>query len=167
MPASLISPWSGLRRLWHNQPIDLTAFSDTPSGDVVPKSSNTAWYSSRPSGRPNDMLAPAPSTNTVLVCYHVYTCASVRADRGAERRQTQSSRFRLPALPVRLCCLWRIVICGDGGRLWLIESLLGASRLAALLKLRARYPAENTNLALEGEPVISCRPIKSHRCPPH
>jgi hypothetical protein len=74
----------------------------------------------------------------------------------------KSYRLHLPDSAVRLCCLQRITISGDS--LSFLSSLL-ASRLAALLKLRARYSAENTHLAPEGEPVIACRPIKSHRCP--
>jgi hypothetical protein len=61
-----------------------------------------------------------------------------------------------------LCCLPRIIISGDS--LSFVRSLL-ASRSAGVLKLRARYSAEDTHLAPEGEPVVACRPIKSHRCP--
>jgi hypothetical protein len=64
---------------------------------------------------------------------------------------------------VSLCSRRRIVVVSEGETLSHIWSLL-ASRLAALLKLRARYSAENTNLTPEGEPVVACRPIKSHRC---
>jgi hypothetical protein len=49
---------------------------------------------------------------------------------------------------VHLCGLQRITISGDS--LSFVRSLL-ASRLAGLLKLWARYSAENTNLAPEGE----------------
>ena len=65
---------------------------------------------------------------------------------------------------MRLCGGQRITISGDS--LSFVRSLL-ASRLAGLLKLWARYSAENTNLAPEGEPVVACCPIKSHRCTPH
>jgi hypothetical protein len=60
---------------------------------------------------------------------------------------------------------WRIVLGSKGEALSHIWSLPFASRLAALLKLDARYSAENTKLAPEGEPVVACRPIKSHRYP--
>jgi hypothetical protein len=57
------------------------------------------------------------------------------------------------------------VIGRNGQTLWVLWSLAFASRFAAVLKLRARHSAENTNLTPEGEPVVACRPIKSHRYP--
>jgi hypothetical protein len=66
-----------------------------------------------------------------------------------------------------IVCHRRIVSGSDGKTLWLAWGLLYAWRLATFLKLRARYSAENTNLTPEGEPVVTCRPIKSHRYPPH
>src|SRR5690348_14081554 len=92
--------------------------------------------------------------------------------RSASNRSTQSSApfiSRRPHFaPAGLCCAFlcdrrRIVVGRNGETLSLIWSIPCASRLAALLKLRARYSAENTNLAPEDEPVVTCRPIKSHR----
>jgi hypothetical protein len=94
--------------------------------------------------------------------------------RSASNRSTQSSApfiSRRPHFaPAGLSCAFlcdrrRIVVGSKGETLSHIWSLPFASRLAALLKLHARYSAENTNLTPEGEPVVACRPIKIHRCP--